>query len=100
VYTGCGTDTVILDHNVQLVGYGHDADSNLDYWLVRNSWGTSFGELGYIRIQRFGPNAPCAMDNKPSDGDGCNNGPPSVKVCGSCGIMYDSTYPKATAAVP
>jgi hypothetical protein len=31
-----GTD---IDHAVVLVGYGTDADSGLDYWLVRNSWG-------------------------------------------------------------
>ncbi len=43
----CGNS---LDHCVQLVGYGTDAGTN--YWSVRNSWGVSWGEVGYIRVER------------------------------------------------
>jgi C1A family cysteine protease len=37
-----------LDHCVQLVGY--DTTASTPYWKVRNSWGTSWGEKGFIRL--------------------------------------------------
>jgi xylem cysteine proteinase len=43
VAKNCG-DT--LDHAVLLVGY----DATSDSWIVKNSWGTTWGEAGYIRI--------------------------------------------------
>ncbi|KAK2632906.1 hypothetical protein EUGRSUZ_L00921 [Eucalyptus grandis] len=49
VFSGpCGTD---LDHAVTVVGYGTDTDG-MKYWLIRNSWDVSWGESGYMRIQR------------------------------------------------
>ncbi|KAL3534301.1 hypothetical protein ACH5RR_002762 [Cinchona calisaya] len=69
IFTGdCGTD---LDHGVTAVGYGTTSDGT-KYWLVKNSWGTSWGESGYIRMQR----GIAAKE-------------------GLCGIAMDSSYPTA-----
>jgi cathepsin L len=94
VFDGClNTSNVDIDHVVQLVGYGTDAKSG-DYWLVRNSWGASWGEAGYIRVKRFSEDeAYCGKDTTPADGTGCSDGPSVVDVCGMCGILYDASYP-------
>ncbi|XP_078160173.1 senescence-specific cysteine protease SAG39-like [Carex rostrata] len=48
IFTGpCGT---ILNHAVAVVGYSNSDGNN--YWIVKNSWGTSWGESGYIRMQK------------------------------------------------
>jgi len=41
-----------INHIVEIVGYGTDTAKNLDYWIVRNSWGQYWGEGGYFRIVR------------------------------------------------
>ena len=63
----CGYD---LDHGVLVVGYGYDELYDLDYWIVKNSWGNKWGENGYIRIERN------INDSR-----------------GLCGIAMDASYP-------
>lgn len=62
----CGTN---LDHGVLIAGYG--TLDGTDYWLVKNSWGTGWGDEGYIRIER-------------SD---------STNDPGICGIAMQPSYP-------
>jgi C1A family cysteine protease len=64
--SACGTN---LDHGVLVVGYGEEA--NVEYWLVKNSWGTSWGDKGYVKIER-------------SD---------STKDAGICGIAMEPSFP-------
>jgi C1A family cysteine protease len=65
----CGTT---LDHGVLAVGYGTDSESGKDYWLVKNSWSTGWGDGGYIKIAR-------------------NSVATSTE--GQCGIGMDASYP-------
>jgi C1A family cysteine protease len=62
----CGTT---LDHGVLVVGYG--TENGQKYWLVKNSWGTTWGDAGYIKILR-------------SD---------STNDAGICGIAMDPSFP-------
>merc|ERR1719264_45652 len=48
VFSGCTSNK--QDHAVTVVGYG--TANGVDYWLIKNSWGSSWGEKGYIRLKR------------------------------------------------
>ncbi|KAH9597986.1 Peptidase C1A [Trypanosoma melophagium] len=48
VLTNCQADQ--LNHGVLVVGY--DDSSNPPYWIIKNSWGVSWGEEGYIRVAK------------------------------------------------
>merc|ERR1719331_455160 len=63
----CGTQ---LDHGVLVVGYGES--NGVKFWKVKNSWGASWGQNGYIELE---------MENSP-DGK-----------AGECGLLSQPSYP-------
>lgn len=54
-----------LDHEISIVGYG--TEGGVDYWHVRNSWGTSWGDNGFFKVERnhnyIGIELECAYAN-------------------------------------
>jgi len=93
IFNGCEKDAVI-DHGVVLKGYGRDQTLGQLFYLIQNSWGSDWGEKGHIRIlRREDDGERCGIDHKPEVGTACENGPKQVKVCGSCGILYDTVVP-------
>ena len=71
--SACGST---LDHGVGLVGYG--SLNGLDHYILRNSWGSSWGVGGYMYLGR---------GNDPLTGKPYNNGG------GQCGVLSEASYP-------
>lgn len=92
VFDSCDKDAM-LGHAVLAKGFGQDAGH--DYWLIQNSWGRQWGEEGHIRLlKRADDDNWCGMDKSPKEGVGCDGGPAEVRVCGTCGVLYDSLVPQ------
>lgn len=57
---------------------------------VSCSWGAGWGLDGNIKVSRSDK---CAVDTNPADGVGCAGGPSNMTVCGTCGVLFASSYP-------
>lgn len=64
----CGSNPNVDNHVVLVVGYGVTTD-NIKYWIIKNSWGKTWGEYGYILnkndICGITTWAICPLKNKP-----------------------------------
>jgi len=58
--SSCGTN---LDHATNVVGWG--SSNGTDYWIMRNSWGTSWGEKGYMRLEIQNGAGVCGIQTRP-----------------------------------
>ncbi len=57
---GCGTNR---DHAVLAVGYG--TEDGQEYWLVKNSWNTTWGDQGYIKLAIEDGEGVCGVQMEP-----------------------------------
>lgn len=114
VYNSCPQDATIT-HSVVALGYGETdsprtplgqagKDSFLEigrskrkegvkYWLLQNSWGSSWGEKGHARVIRESEESYCGTDKSPRDGVACEGSAPTDTACGHCGMLYDAVLP-------
>ena len=49
-------DKLELNHAISVVGYGVDHATGTPYWIVRNSWGTYWGDYGFYKTQMYTDN--------------------------------------------
>jgi len=96
IFSGAKCNSVNVNHAILLTAMDYDAQANMYYYTIQNSWG-NWGEGGFMRLYASPPEVEetCAQDTAPFDGSACKKdpNPPRTLACGCCGILYDSAYP-------
>merc|ERR1719454_118189 len=89
VFSGaCGTN---LDHGVLVVGYG--TDSGKDYWKIKNSWGPTWSDQGFIRVIKGGSSLESNSTSRKLLGGGGGGS------SGECGLLKQPSYPVISSSV-
>mmetsp|Transcript_84962 Transcript_84962/g.263056 ORF Transcript_84962/g.263056 Transcript_84962/m.263056 type:complete len:182 (-) Transcript_84962:74-619(-) len=92
--TDVGDGDFTVNHAVTLVAYKEPGTFHRGYWLIKNSWGTYWGESGRIRLEmKRAEELHCGWDSNTHEGLACDGDPDRAWVCGTCGVLYDSTFP-------
>ncbi|GAQ87825.1 hypothetical protein KFL_003800010 [Klebsormidium nitens] len=109
VFDGPCDTTVVINHAMAAVGYG--SENGDDFWIVRNSWGATWGEAGYVRIKR-GVDQPyglcniqyqidwatkkaqgyCQRNNPCQNNGQCIDGGSATSFQCNCVTPYEGTY--------
>eukprot|EP00927_Polykrikos_kofoidii_P085025 TRINITY_DN912_c0_g1_i2.p1 TRINITY_DN912_c0_g1~~TRINITY_DN912_c0_g1_i2.p1 ORF type:complete len:399 (+),score=47.95 TRINITY_DN912_c0_g1_i2:51-1247(+) len=94
IMDSCDTKKPIVNHLVVLVGYGSEEKTKTKFYELQNSWGSSWGDNGFIKLKRTDEDDElCGMDDKPQEGLACEGENEPVKVCGMCGVLFDAVVP-------
>jgi hypothetical protein len=97
----------LLNHAVVAIGFNaamsgktgsvmlNGVEPQLNYWLIKNSWGREWGEHGNVRIEMKSDEARhCGWDEDTHVGMACDGDSNRDWACGTFGILYNGVLPK------
>lgn len=105
-----GVETVV-DHAVAMIGYNTTEDG-VDYWILKNSWGNSWGDDGFFYVKKGNDESHCSLFQQPllhvimgdAEGDKCEDAVPtptySVKEAISVQYQSDGGNPSLLLLTP
>eukprot|EP00461_Guttulinopsis_vulgaris_P004493 UN04495 len=96
IFSGSKCNDLSVNHAITLVATSFDSTLNMYSYTIKNSWGSSWGEGGNMRLYMAPPTEEeaCGTDPAPFDGSACQDDPnPRTLACGCNGILFDSAVP-------